>query len=220
MSDTGSNVGITTDRLQIADEASDRPVERTEELYRGRKFGMTLDVVDLGAGGVVTREYLDHPGSVAVLALDGQDRVLMLRQYRHPVHAELWELPAGLRDEPGEPPVLPPARELGEEADIVAGQWWRLVDYLASPGCSNEHVEVFLARGLTAVPDDARHQRHAEELDMVVSWVPLDDAVQAVLDRRLRNPAAVAGLLAAHVARAAGWAGLEPVDLTAGMPSA
>ncbi|MCV2393360.1 NUDIX hydrolase [Actinotalea sp. M2MS4P-6] len=196
----------------LADRAASRPVRRSENVYQGRKFGLAVDVVDLGDGGVVTREYLDHPGSVAVLALDEAERVLLLRQYRHPVRGELWELPAGLRDEPGEPAVLTAARELAEEADVTADRWWHLVDYLASPGCSNERVEVFLARGLRPVPEEDRHQRHAEELDMVAVWVPLDEAVAAVLGRRVSNPAAVAGLLAAHVARGAGWSGLEPVD--------
>ena len=125
----------------------------------------------------MVREFLGHPGSVVVLALDDDERVLMLRQYRHPVRAELWELPAGLRDEPGEPAVRTAARELAEEADLVARRWWRLVDFLASPGCSDERVEVFLARDLSPVPAAERHERHAEELDMVPRWVPLDEVV-------------------------------------------
>jgi ADP-ribose pyrophosphatase len=184
---------------------------RSEVIYTGRKFGMALDLVDLGAGGTVTREYLAHPGSVAVLVLDDDDRVLLQRQYRHPVRAELWELPAGLRDAPGEPAVRTAVRELAEEADLVATRWWRLVDYLASPGCSDEVVEVFLARGLSSVPAADRHERHAEELEIELRWVPLDEAITAVLERRLRNPAAVAGILAAAAARSSRWRGLEPV---------
>ena len=197
---------------QVADRPVSRPVVRSEVVYTGRKFGMALDVVDLGAGGTVTREYLAHPGSVAVLVLDDDDRVLLQRQYRHPVRAELWELPAGLRDAPGEPTVLTAARELAEEADLVAARWWRLVEYLASPGCSDEAVEVFLARGLSPVPATERHERHAEELEIELRWLPFDEAVTAVLERRLHNPTAVVGILAAAAARSAQWRGLEPVD--------
>jgi 8-oxo-dGTP pyrophosphatase MutT (NUDIX family) len=198
---------------RLADAAREYPVLGHETVWSGRKFTMESEVVDLGAGGTVVREFLGHPGSVVVLALDDDDRVLMLRQYRHPVRAALWELPAGLRDEPGEPAVLTAARELAEEADLVAGRWWRLVDFLASPGCSDERVEVFVARDLSPVPEDERHQRHAEELDMVLTWVPLDEAVEAILARRVHNPAAVVGVLAAVAARASGWCTLEDVDL-------
>lgn len=197
----------------LADVAAPRPVLGHETVWAGRKFAMRSEVVDLGAGGTVVREFMDHPGSVVVLALDDEDRVLMLRQYRHPVRSELWELPAGLRDEPGEPAVLTAARELAEEADVTAGRWWRLVDFLASPGCSDERVEVFLARDLAAVPAADRHERHAEELDMVLTWVPLDEVADAILARRVHNPAAVVGVLAAVAARASGWRGLEPVDI-------
>lgn len=196
----------------LADLGAARPVVGHETVWEGRKFTMRSDVVDLGAAGTVVREYLGHPGSVAVLALDEDERVLMLRQYRHPVRAELWELPAGLRDEPGEAAVRTAARELAEETDVEALRWWRLVEFLASPGCSDERVEVFLARGLTPVPAAQRHERHAEELDMVAAWVPLDEVVAAVLARRVHNPAVVAGVLAAVAARASGWRTLEAVD--------
>lgn len=198
---------------RLVDVAREHPVLGRETVWAGRKFTMESEVVDLGRGGTVVREFLGHPGSVVVLALDDDDRVLMLRQYRHPVRAELWELPAGLRDEPGEPAVRTAARELAEEADVVAGRWWRLVDFLASPGCSDERVEVFLARDLTPVPTDERHQRHAEELDMVTAWVPLDEAAEAILARGVHNPAAVVGVLAAVASRASGWHSLEVVDL-------
>lgn len=197
----------------LADLGSPRPVLGHETVWEGRKFTMRSDVVDLGAAGTVVREYLGHPGSVAVLALDEDERVLMLRQYRHPVRAELWELPAGLRDEPGEAAVRTAARELAEETDVEAHRWWRLVEFLSSPGCSDERVEVFLARGLTPVPAAERHERHAEELDMVATWVPLDDVVAAVLARRVHNPAVVAGALAAVAARTSGWRTLEAVEV-------
>ncbi len=194
-----------------ADVAVDRTVVGSRTVHEGMVWDVVSEDVDLGDGRTVTREFVRHPGAVAVIALDDDDRVLLLRQYRHPVRSELWEPPAGLLDVPGEDLRDAAARELAEEADLVAGSWWVLVDYLSSPGGSDEGLRVFLARDLTPVPDDERHVREDEERDMELRWVPLDDAVAAVQGGRLRNPSTVSGVLAAAVARADGWRGLRPV---------
>ncbi len=196
---------------RTADELDPRPVLRHETVHTGRVFDLVRDDVDLGAAGTVTREYLDHPGAVAVVALDDADRVLLLRQYRHPVRAFLWEVPAGLLDVPGEDAQTAAARELAEEADRTAARWDVLVDFATTPGASNEALRVFLARGLASVPEDERHVRSGEEADMVERWVPLDEAVALVLDGSLHNPSAVVGILAAAASRAGGWASLRPV---------
>ncbi|MCA5893434.1 NUDIX hydrolase [Isoptericola sp. NEAU-Y5] len=173
---------------------------------------LVRDDVDLGPAGVVTREYVDHPGAVAVVVLDDDDRVLLLRQYRHPVRSSLWEVPAGLLDVDGEPAVGAAARELAEEADLTAEVWAVLADYATTPGASNEAVRVFLARGLAEVPGDERHTRTGEEAGMVPVWVPLDEAVGLVLDGSLHNPSTVVGVLAAAASRTQGWASLRPAD--------
>ncbi|OLT53100.1 NUDIX hydrolase [Cellulosimicrobium sp. CUA-896] len=194
----------------VADVPAPRPVLSTGLVHEGRVFDLRADKVDLGEGGRVTREYLDHPGAVAVIALDDDERVLLLRQYRHPVRRELWEPPAGLLDVEGEDARDAAARELAEEADLRAARWDVLVDYYTSPGGSNEALRVYLARDLSPVPDDERHVREAEEADMEVRWVALDDAVAAVLAGRVHNPSAVVGILAAATSRAGGWASLRP----------
>ncbi|MGF0116545.1 NUDIX domain-containing protein [Promicromonospora sp. Marseille-Q5078] len=196
----------------VADEAAPRPVVRSEVLHRGRIVDLVRDDVDLGDAGTVTREYVVHPGAVAIVALDDADRVLLLRQYRHPVRAQLWEVPAGLLDVDGEPPVEAAARELAEEADATAQQWHVLADFASSPGSSDEAVRIFLARGLGDVPAGSRHTRTAEEAGIEVRWVPLDEAVARVLDGSLHNPSAVVGVLAAAASRAGGWASLRPAD--------
>jgi len=137
--------------------------------------------------------------------------VLLLSQYRHPVRHELWEPPAGLLDVEGEDPVVAAARELAEEADLVAASWWRLTEFFTSPGGSDERIVVFLARDLTAVPDADRYQRVDEEATMVPAWVPLDEAVDAVLAGRLHSPTTVSGVLAAAAARARDWSTLVAV---------
>lgn len=193
------------------DVEAHRPVTGHEVLHHGKVFDLVADRVDLGGQAPVLREYLAHPGAVGVIALDDEDRVLLLSQYRHPVGRELWEPPAGLRDVAGEPDVDAARRELAEEADLVAGSWWRLVDFYVSPGSSGEHITVFLARDLSPVPLAERFARHDEEADMVPVWVPLDDAVAGVLDGSLHCPTTVVGVLAAAAARARGWSTLTPV---------
>ena len=103
-------------------------------------------------------------------------------------------------------------RELAEEADLRAERWDVLVDFHNSPGSSSEANRIFLARGLSDVPDHELHERDGEEAEIHGAWVPLDGAVRAVLEGRLNSPAAVIGVLAAHAARAEGYRSLRPAD--------
>ena len=199
-----------TGNQAVQDERTDLPVAGREVLHTGKVFDLVAERVDLGAGGEVYREFLAHPGAVAVVALDDAGRVALVRQYRHPVRAYLWEVPAGLLDVPGETLLAAARRELAEEADLRAATWHTLVDFCTTPGGSDERIRIFLARDLTAAPEADRFTREAEELDMPLAWVDLDEAHAAVLAGRLHNPSAVAGILAAHAARAAGWRPLRP----------
>lgn len=200
----------TTPPHDLADVVAPRPVLASRTVHQGMIWDLVRDTVDLGESGVVDREYVRHPGAVAIIALDEADRVLLVSQYRHAVRSELWEPPAGLLDVAGEDRVEAAKRELAEEADLLAGSWWRLADYYSTPGGNDEELTVFLARDLTPVPQAERHAREAEERDLVVGWFDLDEAVSAVLAGRVRNPSAVVGLLAAAAERARGWRGLRP----------
>jgi ADP-ribose pyrophosphatase len=155
---------------------------------------------------MLTREFVDHTGAVAILALDDEQRVMLIRQYRHPVRHREWEIPAGLLDIEGEPPLLAAQRELAEEADLVAGEWNVLAEFYTSPGGSNEAIRIYLARGLT--PTGTPFARTAEEADIETRWVPLDEVVDGVLARRLQNPSLAVGAMAAHAARQRDWASL------------
>lgn len=198
-----------TPTVPLADVPGERPVLESQVVHRGLVWDVARETVELGPYRTVVREYVRHPGAVAVIALDDDDRVLLLRQYRHPVGAELWEPPAGLLDVPGEDPVAAARRELAEEADLTATDWWVLADYFTTPGGSDEALRVYLARGLAEVPHTDRHRREDEEADMEPLWVPLDEAVTAVLAGRLRNPSTAVGVLAAAAARANDWADLR-----------
>jgi ADP-ribose pyrophosphatase len=199
----------------LADRLERRPVRETELVYEGAVWDVRRDVVDLGAAGEVTREYVDHPGAVGVVALrevQGRDQLLLIHQYRHPVGSFEWELPAGLLDVGGEPPWLCAGRELHEEADLSAGRWDILIDYYGSPGGLSEALRIFLARELANVHHDELFTREGEEHGMPVAWVDLDEAHEAVLRGQLHNPAAVIGILTAHAARARDWGTLRPHD--------
>ena len=148
MPDADPVAGPVGDAGPLRDRLDPRPVRSAERPFRGRVWDVVSEEVDLGEGGVVTRDFVDHTGAVAVLALDDDDRVVLVQQYRHPVGAFEWELPAGLLDVDGEPAHLTAARELLEEADLVAGEWHLLLDHYASPGGSSEALRVFLARRL------------------------------------------------------------------------
>lgn len=186
---------------------------RAEVVERATAFtGKIWDVVRekfLYNGQPIIREYVDHPGAVAILAMDEDDRVLLIRQYRHPVRSRDWEIPAGLLDEDHEAPLEAAKRELAEEADVAAEDWHVLADYVNSPGGSNEAIRIYLARSVSEV--DA-FRRTAEEADIEVRWVSLDDAVAAVLARDVQNPSTVIGVLTAAARRASGWSGLAPAD--------
>jgi ADP-ribose pyrophosphatase len=182
----------------IRDEIDPQPVTEASIVHEGRIFDLVRESVNLGEAGVVTREYIDHPGAVAVIALDDRERILLLRQYRQPVGAYLWEPPAGLLDIPGEPTQVAAARELYEEADLRADSWQVLV--------------VFLARGHHEVSAAERHVREDEEIGMESRWVEIDDAVNLVLSGQIHNPSAVVGILAVSAARDRHWTTLRSVD--------
>ena len=173
----------------------------SEDLYRGRVISLRRDTVAMPGGGDSVREVVSHPGAVAVVALDDEDRVVLLRQYRHPVGRYLWELPAGLRDADGEPPLETAKRELAEEVLLSADRWSLLTQVYNSPGFCDEQVLVYLAEDLTEAARPEGFVVEHEELDMTVERVPLADAVQRVFDGDIRNSSAVAGVLAAAQVR-------------------
>ncbi|GAA2101781.1 NUDIX domain-containing protein [Actinomadura alba] len=210
------NVREASGVMRIRDTPERWEVVDRQELCAGHVFRVRRDLVRMPKGDgteVVARDVVEHPGSVGVLALDDEDRVLLVRQYRHPIGYRLWEVPAGLRDVDGEPLWETAAREFAEEAGHRAERWHTLVDTFTSPGMGDERQRVFLARGISEIPEgELDFERVHEEADMPVAWVPLDEAVAKVLGGDLRNPTAVVGILAAYAARAGGFRDLRPAD--------
>jgi 8-oxo-dGTP pyrophosphatase MutT (NUDIX family) len=196
----------------VRDERADLQVNSSEKVFDGKVWDVRRDEVALEDGQTVVREVVVHTGAVGVVALDEQDRLLLVRQYRHPVRHYLWEPPAGLLDVAGEDPLDAARRELAEEAHLRATDWHVLVDYFNSPGGTTEAFRCYLARDLEAVPEQDRHEGSGEERDMPIAWVPLEEARDLVLGGHLHNPTAVAGILAAWAARESGWRTLRPAD--------
>ncbi|WP_406287883.1 NUDIX domain-containing protein [Embleya sp. NBC_00896] len=188
-------------RARIVDTAEAWPVAESETPFKGRVWSMRSEVVEMPDGSSARRDYLAHPGAVGIVALDEQGRLLVLRQYRHPVRHKLWEIPAGLLDVPGENPLHAAQRELFEEAHYEARVWNVLLDIYTTPGSSDEAIRVFLARGLS----ESRAERFAvehEEVGMELAWLPLAEAVELVLAGELHNPILTSGALALAAAQA------------------
>ncbi|MGK2865409.1 MAG: NUDIX domain-containing protein [Mycobacterium sp.] len=179
----------------LADVSDPAPIVSSERVYEGRVWDIYSDTVEF-AGGQMTRDYMKHSGAVAVLAFDDDGRVLLINQYRQPIASRDWELPAGLLDVDGEPPLEAAMRELAEETDLVATDWEPLISFASSPGGSNEVIQIFEARGLRAAPES--HLRTEEEAEIVVRWAPLDEVVAAVLAGHLSNGPLIVAVLAAH----------------------
>ncbi len=193
------------------------PVAASDELVQAKIVRVRRDSVEMPDGQQADREVVEHPGAVGIVAIDPEDQVLLIRQYRHPVGRLLWEIPAGLRDVAGEPPLATAKRELLEEAGYLAADWKVLADFFTSPGFSTERLRVYLARDLTLVP---RHDREYvpdhEEAHLVVQWAPLDSVVSRFLAGDLHNGVMAIGVLAAYAARLGGFAALRDAEAPEG----
>jgi len=188
-----SSAAATSPELQ--DEPFEPEVLSSSEVYRGAVWGVREDRVRYGDGEIV-RQYLDHSGAVAVVAVDDDRRVLLIQQYRHPIRQRDWELPAGLLDVVGEDPMDAARRELAEEADLVATGWEPLVSTYTTPGSNSEIIHIYLATGLSAAAE--AFARTDEEADIRLAWVSLTEAADGVLAGRLHNGILAVGVLAAE----------------------
>ncbi|WP_010202096.1 NUDIX domain-containing protein [Salinibacterium sp. PAMC 21357] len=190
---------------ELSDDRVTPRLLTSDTVFAGHVWNIDRETFELD-GIAITREFTNHTGAVAVLALDERDRVLLIKQYRHPVRLRDWELPAGLLDVVNESPLVAAQREFAEETDLQAESWHVLSEMLTSPGGSNEAVRIYLARGVSSTGDT--FDRFAEEAGIELKWVPLEDAVEAVLDRRIQNSISCVGILAAQLGRDRGWSTL------------
>ncbi len=177
------------------DRSESIEVDSREVVYAGRIWDVLQDTFQF-AEQTLVRDYVSHPGAVAVVAVDNDNRVLLVNQYRSPVASTLWELPAGLRDLVGEPPLETAKRELLEETGFEATQWEPLISFFPSPGGLSEEIQVFVASGLNRIESD--YVREGEEKTMSSNFFPLDEIIGSILSGDIRNGPCALAVLAFH----------------------
>jgi 8-oxo-dGTP pyrophosphatase MutT (NUDIX family) len=194
-----------TDR-PIADEPHTWPVLSSRDIHRDEwVVALREDLVQRPGHPEETfgRLVMEHPGAVVVLAMDEQERVCCIRQYRHAGGAVFVELPAGLLDAEGEDPQVTAARELREEVELRATDWRRLLTTYPSAGITGELHYIYLARGLSH-EGRGDFELHAEEAELEVVWVPYEDLLEAVLAEEVREGPLAAAVLSYDVLKRRG----------------
>jgi ADP-ribose pyrophosphatase len=158
------------------------------DVYRGRVVHLRLEDVELPNHQRTTLEIVRHPGAAAIVAVDGDGRVVLIRQFRHAAGGFIWEIPAGVL-EPGEPPLACAQRELEEETGLRAATWSPLGSVLTAPGFCDERIHLFLAAGLS---ETAQSLEPDEVLE--VSRLPLREAMDMIARGDICDAKSVAGL--------------------------
>jgi 8-oxo-dGTP pyrophosphatase MutT (NUDIX family) len=179
----------------ISDEEGlpESAVNRVEVSFAGKIWNVVSKTFAF-QGEELTREYIAHPGAVAVLAINDQDEVLLIKQYRAPVNQYLYEMPAGLRDAIDANDIEAAQRELAEEADYKADKWTHLHSFYTTPGSSSEVIEIFLAEDLSHT--GSTFERTSEEKGMIPIWVPFNEVLHAVMQSKTKSPTLVVAVLA------------------------
>ena len=175
------------------DQPVQLPIESSEIAMHGKIWDVVRERFVYGSESL-TREFVAHPGAVAVVAFDEEQRVLLIRQYRHPVRSYLWEIPAGLLDVTGESLETAARRELLEETGYEAEELTLLTRFMTTPGGNSEVIYIYLAQGLKHVGYELGLS--GEEVDMQVEWFPLPEVLDSVLSADMQSPSAVVGVMA------------------------
>jgi 8-oxo-dGTP pyrophosphatase MutT (NUDIX family) len=165
---------------------------RTTPIYKGRIIDLNLESVELPNGTNCELEIVHHPGGAAAVAIDGQNRVCLLRQFRHAAGGWLWELPAGRLD-PGEQPLTTAQRELQEEAGVVARRWDELGSVISSPAVFTEVIHLYLARELRHIESQTEPHEVIE-----VHWLSYTDALGWARTGEIRDAKTLIGLFRAE----------------------
>ena len=180
--------------MNAIDETLSATVENVAPKFSGRVIQVSVESVRLPNGAIADLEIVRHPGGAAIVAIDAQQRVCLLRQFRHAANGWIWELPAGKIDN-REPPMHTAQRELGEEAGMRAAQWRSLGEYLSSPGVFTEVIHLYLATDL--IPTTQQPEEHEV---FGVQWLPLSRALAMARNGEIRDGKTIVGLFRAHAA--------------------
>ena len=158
------------------------------DVYHGRIVHLRLEDVELPNGAKITLEVVRHSGAAAIVAVDDERQVVLIRQFRHAAGGFIWEIPAG-RLEKDEPPLDCAQRELEEETGLRADAWKRLGEVITAPGFCDERIQIFLATGLRETA-----QRLEPDEVLSVSRVPLRQALRMIESGEISDGKSVAGL--------------------------
>ena len=175
------------------DQNASLSVSKRDVVFKGKIWDVVSETFDYN-GTTLVREFVAHPGAVAVIALNEQQEILLIKQYRHPVREYLWEIPAGLLDIPGEARIEAAKRELLEETGYIAQAWQELIEFHTTPGGNDETITIFVAQGLRLQGHE--FELEGEEVDLELRWVPLADALTSVLKSEMRSPSAGYAIMA------------------------
>ena len=166
-------------------------LEKQKVIYQGKIVTLSLDTVVLSEGKTADLEIVHHPGGAAVVVIDDQERVCLVKQYRHAIGDSIWEIPAGKLDQ-GEDPLTAARRELIEETGVQARQWTPLGKMISSPGVFSERVHLYLAQGLSIT-----NTSWDEHESIEVHWMPLREALVRAAAGDIDDAKTVMGLFRA-----------------------
>jgi len=160
----------------------------TKEIFLGRIIKVRVDTVRLPDGGHSTREVVEHAGAVAVVAVDNDNNIIMVRQYRKPVERVLFEIPAGTMEQ-GEDPLVCAQRELREETGFTALHWEKILSYYSAPGFTDEHLHLYLAAGLTGGEIELDEDEFVETIRL-----PLPEAYRMIFEGKICDGKSIIGI--------------------------
>jgi ADP-ribose pyrophosphatase len=166
---------------------SEKTIE-TKEIFKGRIIKVRVDTVSLPDGGQSTREVVEHAGAVGIVAVDNENNIIMVRQYRKPVEGVLLEIPAGTMEK-GEEPLLCAQRELKEETGFTALHWEKILAYYSAPGFSDEYLHLYLASGLTGGEIELDGDEFVETV-----CLPLPEAFQMIFKGHIADGKSIIGI--------------------------
>lgn len=167
-------------------------INHADTIYRGRVFTLEKENVTLGNGVTTDLDVIHHPGAAAMVPLTDDRQVIMLRQYRHAIRQEIWEIPAGTL-EPGEDPETCARREVEEETGYRASRWVRLGKIVPVPGYSDETITLFLCTGLTL-----KTQNLDADEQIAVQTIPFEETLTMITNGHIQDAKTIAGLFMAR----------------------
>jgi len=162
---------------------------KTEWIYKGRVVNLKIDEVELPNGRKSKREIIVHRGAAAILPIDDDGNIVMVKQYRKPAEKILLEIPAGTLEE-GEDPLECAKRELIEETGFAAREFTPLISFYSTPGFTTERLHIYIAKGLYEESGEMDFDEFIE-----IEKIPFNEALSMVLEGKIEDAKTIIGIL-------------------------